>query len=308
VTLSLLLAVRVGKLPHKFLPKRHFWRHGHLGNIRALSVSMALGETASIKRLTSGSLLRVRRYVLVRLTCLTLLWIFVPAAGTVLRAQAQDDRPEHEERLPDEIQDSRENDQRNPEAEARLGQQAQPAPDVGPTPAQPPLTFEERLRIYRRSLIRPRSFVTPALGATMAQIDNKPPEWGGGMAGFGRRLASHEGRSAVNRTIAFGVAAAIGEDPRSYPSKETDFWKRVRHAVVRNFVSRNDNGDPMPAYSRFAGSYGAAFVSMTWEAPSQDGVGRALKRGTTSVATGVGWRVLEEFTPDIRGLFKRIRP
>jgi hypothetical protein len=56
----------------------------------------------------------------------------------------------------------------------------------------------------------------------------------------------------------------------------------------------------MPAFSRFAGVYGAAFIANSWEPPSQADAGHALQRGSTALLSSVGWHILEEFWPDIR--------
>jgi len=173
-------------------------------------------------------------------------------------------------------------------------------------PAQSPtiLTFDERIRIYRRSFTEPESLIGPALGAGIGQLHDKPVEWGQGAGGFGRRLASAYGQSAIARTIALGVAASVDEDSRFVPSNQTGIWRRTRYAVVGTFVSRTRNGGKMPAISRFAGVYGAAFVANAWEPPSQNSATDALKRGSTALLSSVGWHVLREFWPDIQRVFR----
>ena len=111
------------------------------------------------------------------------------------------------------------------------------------------------------------------------------------------------GRSVIGRTIGFGVAAVDHEDPRFVPSNEKGIWRRTRHAVVGTFVSRTGSGGTMPAYSRFAGVYGAGFIANAWEPPSQDHVHEALEPGSTALLSSVGWHVFEEFWPDIRNVF-----
>jgi hypothetical protein len=59
----------------------------------------------------------------------------------------------------------------------------------------------------------------------------------------------------------------------------------------------------MPAFSRFAGAYGAGFIANTWEPRSQNDAGHALERGSTALLSSVGWHIFEEFWPDIRGAF-----
>lgn len=184
------------------------------------------------------------------------------------------------------------------------------APRTSSDNAVPPamtLTFSERVRIYERSFTQPEALIGPVLGAGVGQLRNTPHEWGSGADGFGFRVASGYGRSLISRTIAFGVAAADGEDSRFKPSNESGVWRRTRHAVVGTFVSRTSSGGSMPAFSRFAGAYGAGFIANYWEPPSQNSTSHALERGSTALASSVGWHIFEEFWPDIRNAFRRRR-
>jgi hypothetical protein len=162
------------------------------------------------------------------------------------------------------------------------------------------LTFGERLRIYEHSFVTPEGLIGPALGAAVGQANNTPPEWGQGAAGYGTRLGSAYGRSVIARTVALGVATVDREDSRFQPSNETGVWRRTKHAVVGTFVSRTPSGGQMPAISRFVGVYGAAFIANAWEPPSQDSSTKGWERGSTALASSVGWHVFEEFWPDIR--------
>ena len=185
------------------------------------------------------------------------------------------------------------------------------ASSLDPSPVfQPPaitLTFAERLKTYGRSFTNPEALIGPVLGASIGQLRDTPPEWGNGADGFGRRLASSYCRSVIARTIGFGVAAVDREDPRFTPSNESGIWRRTRHAVVGTFVSRTSSGGTMPAFSRFAGAYGAGFIANTWEPPSQDNTSHALERGSTALLSSTGWHIFEEFRPDIRNAFHHRR-
>ena len=202
------------------------------------------------------------------------------------------------------------------EPTARPGLLPQPGPpdaqeprtlkrDLPDAPRRPPLearrlTIGERFRIYRHSVLNPDSAVAPALGAALAQASNEPPEWGQGATGYGRRLASGYGRMVINRTIRFGVAALDHEDPRFTYSNEAGFWRRFRYASLHYVMARTDSGGQMPAFSRFAGTYGAAFIANAWYPESRANTGHALMRGSTALAAGYAWNVFREFWPDIK--------
>ena len=215
------------------------------------------------------------------------------AVGRPLRAQQSVDLPSKPEPTTVNIQ------QDSSTSDSSISGASIDAPVI---PAQP-LTFGERLKIYERSFIRPESVIGPALGAGIGQWRDTPPEWGQGADAYGVRFASGFGRSIISRTIEFGFASADHEDTRFFPSNETGVWRRTRHAIAGTFVSRTPSGGSMPAFSRFAGAYGAGFIANAWEPRSQNDAGHALERGSTALLSSVGWHIFEEFWPDIRGAF-----
>jgi len=162
------------------------------------------------------------------------------------------------------------------------------------------LSFDDRVHLYRRSITSYETVLGPLFGAAVNQARDEPPEWGQGDDAFAVRLASGYGRSIISRTIRFGVAAVDHEDPRFYPSDEKGFWHRAKTGVIHVFVARTDAGTQVPAFSRFAGIYGAAFISNTWYPASRANASHALLRGTTALSATVAWNVLKEFWPDIK--------
>jgi hypothetical protein len=167
-----------------------------------------------------------------------------------------------------------------------------------------PLTFGERSSIYAHAIFRPYTMVGPAFGAAIGQWEDEPPEWGQGGQGYGRRIASGMGRHLISETIRFGLAAADGEDPRYRRSQETGVWNRARHAIVETFTSETASGTRIPAYSRFAGIYGAAFIANVWYPDSRNTPGYALRRGSTALGSSLGFHLFEEFIP--RKYFKAL--
>ena len=112
------------------------------------------------------------------------------------------------------------------------------------------------------------------------------------------------GRHLISETIRFGVAAADGEDPRYRRSQETGVWNRARHAIAETFTSETASGTRIPAYSRFAGIYGAAFIANVWYPDSRATPGYALRRGSTALGSSLGFHLFEEFIP--RKYFKAL--
>jgi hypothetical protein len=193
--------------------------------------------------------------------------------------------------------------------------QEQPPPPVAPSidtsaasasPVAPAhtLTLPGRFRIYGRSVFSPETIVGAALVAGVDQADNEPPGWHQGGDAFGKRFGSAVGRQVISDTIRFGVAAIDGEDPRYFVSQDRGVWARTRHAIVSTFVSQTSSGRSIPAFSRFAGDYGAAFIENAWYPPDRATAGYAAERGSEALGIDVGLNLAREFVP----LFRRFKP
>lgn len=167
------------------------------------------------------------------------------------------------------------------------------------------MTINERFHIYEHSISNFDSLLGPAFGAAVNQAKNEPPEWGQGAAGFADRFASGYGRMLIGRTIRFGVAAMDHEDPRFHYSNESGIWRRARYTTIHYFLVRTDAGTPIPAFSRFAGTYGASFIANAWYPESRANTSHALLRGTTAISSGLAWNMFREFWPDIKNSMHR---
>ncbi len=166
------------------------------------------------------------------------------------------------------------------------------------------MTMGDRFRIYRRSIFRPYTIVGPAFGAAIGQAEDEPPAWGQGADGYADRFASGLARSLISETIRNGFAAVDGEDPRYQRSNETGVWARTRYVLVHTFTSETSSGKRIPAFSRFAGVYGAAFIANTWYPENRATTGYALRRGSTALGSSIGLHLFEEFMP--RKYFKAL--
>ena len=226
---------------------------------------------------------------------LALCTVFV--AGPVCAQQGSAAGPTGRQTAVQENSDVRQTESSSRENVAPAAMPDAPSASQGRNSNGSPLTFGERSRIYARSSFRPFALVGPALGAAIGQAENEPPEWGQGGEGYARRLASGVGQHVIAETIRFGVAATDGEDPRYTRSDETGAWNRTRHVIVETFTSQTSSGARIPAFSRFAGTYGAAFISNLWYPDSRATTSWALRRGSTAFGASLGFHLFEEFMP-----------
>jgi hypothetical protein len=117
---------------------------------------------------------------------------------------------------------------------------------------------------------------------------------------FGRALA----RRSARTTIELAAGAILREDVRRRPSGLSGFRPRLWFALKQAALTKGPDGDWRPAYSRFAGTFGAVAVSSAWD-------GRPLTAHRMFGAFGwsasnyVQDSLMTEFEPDMKRMARR---
>jgi len=133
-----------------------------------------------------------------------------------------------------------------------------------------PITAGGRFRWVLKSTFDLKSLSIGIASSAISTAWNKPPEWGPGWEGFGKRLGTRQATVLTSSVIEAGVGALWGEDPRYIHSGKKGFWPRASHAVRMAFLSYRRDGSVGPAYSRFTGVAASRFIAATWRPPSDD--------------------------------------
>jgi hypothetical protein len=191
------------------------------------------------------------------------------------------------------------------------GSQPVAADRIMPTPAveQPspvPLTVGQKLGLHASKLVHPINIGRSAVSSAMDHALNDPPEWGQGMAGYGRRYGSKVGQRAVRSALSFGTDSLLGLDPRYYRAPEKTVWGRVKNAVGQTVRTRTDGGAWTFNASNFAAAYGGSAISNLWRPPSERTWSQTVQRGTFSLGIDASMNLFNEFWPDIKSrIFRR---
>lgn len=200
------------------------------------------------------------------------------------------------------------------------GQQTQKPAQSGDTSKKnadwpAPLTAGEKVsRAFRGALLSPVPYAMSAFTAGITQLneDRLPHKDNGDeVADWGSRTARVFATRTASTVFIRGIyPAAFKQDPRYERSRSKKFGPRVAHALGRVFVTRDDDGNLEPNYSRFAGAMTASALANIWErsTPGHDRIGTdaTMKRfGRSFISAAIGNIVLKEFGPDIIGIFRR---
>ncbi len=181
---------------------------------------------------------------------------------------------------------------------------AQSENQIAATAAVVPLTPAQKIGRSVLGVVGPVSLLNGAFSSAIGQWRDVPHEWGQGASGYGARFASAEGYTAVHNGIALGFDLALHVDPRYHRTPQASVRSRIWNAVRQTFIARTDSGESMINVSEIAGSYGAGFVSNTWQPEGNNDPGSAWTRGSLTILFHAGRNVAREFLPDI---FQRLK-
>ena len=171
-----------------------------------------------------------------------------------------------------------------------------------------PLTQTERTRLYWKMMVNPLGYIKAATSAGIDQWNDKPVEWQQGFAGYGKRFANIVGQYSIQRTVTFVLSSGLHEDNRYFNSGKRGFWSRAGYAVASGILARHDDGSRHLSVSQIGGVAAAAFLSRTWQPPSQHSAGDAAISFGITMSSNMGFSVVKEFLPEIaRAITKKHR-
>src|SRR5216684_3336947 len=115
---------------------------------------------------------------------------------------------------------------------------------------------------WKHATIGKRALARVGAGAAVAQVRRRPSKWGGGAAGFGKRLGAGAATHAVKTTVEHAVAAPLHEDLHYHRSTKSGFAPRLGHALKSTVItSSTKSGKRHPAVGRLSGHAAAGAVS-----------------------------------------------
>ncbi|MFN8007428.1 MAG: hypothetical protein U0V70_10465 [Terriglobia bacterium] len=170
-----------------------------------------------------------------------------------------------------------------------------------------PLTPEQRWKLYfKQNYWSVGAFLGPiATSLLIDQTTGQPPEWGGGIGGYGRRLASRLGTGIVQGSFQAPVAALLKEDTRYISSGSGGIGPRMKHVFIYSFITYNNQGRKTLNIANLGGYYASSAASTLW-LPQKESVGLyTLTDGSKQMGLSILVNMIQEFWPDIRQSLSR---
>jgi len=168
------------------------------------------------------------------------------------------------------------------------------------------LTGKQRWQYYlNQNFISAGAFFGPILTSAIDQANAAPPEWGGGIGGYGRRLASRLGTGIVQGSAQSVGCALLGQEPRYIRSASPQVLSRIGHAFLFSLITYNNEGKIRFALPTVASYYVAGMTSNLWMPERYTALGDGVRDGNRQVILAGLVNQFQEFWPDIKRLFSR---
>jgi hypothetical protein len=183
---------------------------------------------------------------------------------------------------------------------------SQPWPDV---PSYVPLSKRQKFDLF---LQRSHSYDTVSgaiFDSINAQITGGYPSFGGGMTGYGRRLAAATaGAESANLFGTFALPALLRQDPRYFRSSDGSISDRLAYAASRVIVGRSDDGHSVINSSLILSQFVQAAVSNAYVPYGRETVSGTVTNALTGLGSVAQARILNEFWPDIKAFLSHHEP
>ena len=157
-------------------------------------------------------------------------------------------------------------------------------------------TQRSKVNNYLFDAYGPYPIAGSAIFAGINQASNTPPEWGQGVDGFSKRLASNYGIAMVATTTRYGLSEAFREDSIYYRCDCRGLFPRVRHALISTLTARRgEGGHSVFSIPALVGPYAGTMTAAYGWYPSRYGAKDAFRAGNYSLLAYAGENISLEF-------------
>ncbi len=173
----------------------------------------------------------------------------------------------------------------------------------------PPLSVKGKFILATKDSCDYTSGIFVGLLSGVRQAFRQEPEFGGGMAAYGRYFwRSYADQGIGNYFTEAIMPSILHQDPHYYTLGHGNGFHRVYYAFSRLFISKNDSGSTGFNFSEISGNGFAAAIANVYY-PAQDRTVRStgINWGEQIISDGLA-NVLKEFWPDIHDRMHRKNP
>jgi len=182
----------------------------------------------------------------------------------------------------------------------------QPLPDA---PSYVPLTSRDKWDLFLRRSHSADFAEGAIIDSLTAQATGAYPRFGGGMAGYGKRLgASAAGAESATLFSGYIFPTLLHQDPRYFRSHEDAISDRLAYAASRVLIGRSDSGHNVINASQILAQFVQAAVSNAYIPYRNESVPGTVENALAGLGSVAQADILNEFWPDIKVFLARHTP
>jgi hypothetical protein len=176
-------------------------------------------------------------------------------------------------------------------------------PNLAGTPG--PLTTDEKFKLFLTESISASRLLASTAGAGINQARDWPHGYGQGSDGFAKRFGSSMATGASSHLFGtFLLPSMLRQDPRYFVRYKGTAGERVKYALRRMVVTRNDDGEMVFNWSGILGPMLAEGLANSYLPEHEQTVGRTFERSGVRIGFSAANNLLKEYWPTI---FKSLR-
>jgi hypothetical protein len=171
-----------------------------------------------------------------------------------------------------------------------------------------PLSNEERFNLYLRQTDTTSGiYIKTGFFLIHDQGVDAPPGWGRGVSGLGKRAGSLQTQNIIQNSLTSLGDAVVKVEPRYDRCLCDGAWPRIRHAIVRNFITYGGPDDKAVVLQivPFAAAFGAGVAVASWEPQNLSVQTKGYQGVITQMWFGALIDGIAEFAPDLKRKFHR---
>lgn len=165
------------------------------------------------------------------------------------------------------------------------------------------LTAKEKFKLGLKDSFDPYAYPAAGIFAGIAMAQNQTKSFGQGAAGFGRYYGTAFADQTIGNMMSESVFPVMfHQDPRYFPLSKSGggFWKRMRYAISREWITRNDSGKETFNLSELGGNATATAISNAYYPDENRTASNNAYKYGQQIGLDAFFNVLKEFWPDMR--------
>jgi hypothetical protein len=176
-------------------------------------------------------------------------------------------------------------------------------PDLASTPG--PLTSSQKFKLFLTESISASRLLASTAGAGINQARDWPHGFGQGSDGYAKRFGASMATGASSHLFGtFLVPSILRQDPRYFVRYNGSFGVRVKYALRRMVVTRDDDGREVFNWSGIIGPMMAESLATTYLPEHEQTVAKTFERSGVRIGLAAANNLLKEYWPTI---FKSLR-